>query len=498
MSSSPVEPRLKKNAIGLLANVGIGIAATTPATGVALVFGLLASGVGVHMPGAILLGFVPILLISGAYLNLNRAEPDCGTVFAWATKAFGPWMGWIGGWIVVASLAVIVTNFAQLLGTYSFLLVGADSAASSTGAVTVLGTTWFVALTVIAYRGIELSKRVQLPMLAFELPVFATFAIVAIVRAAVSHPPGSTTPALSWFDPTVLSVGALAAGFVSAVLMFWGWDTSVMVNEESEHSTRNPGRAAVISTIVLLAFFVLCAVGVLAWAGPDRLAANAKDILGPLGPEVLGEPLNHFLILAIITSTIAGCIFLPIGGARTMLSMARMGALPTALARIHPRFQTPSISTLVFAAASITYYLVMTIVSDSILTDSLTALGLLVAFYYALTGLCCIVYFRHRLLRNWRDAMTLGVAPLTGSVALLYVMVRTAIDLADPASSAGGTSWFGIGAPLVIAIAIALLGVVGAALMRWRAPEFFGHQREAERAVTTMVAPSATAEDQTL
>lgn len=483
-TADPASKQLKRNAIGMLASVGVGVAATTPATGVALVFGLLAVGVGVRTPAVILLGFIPILLISTAYLHLNRVDPDCGTVFSWASRAFGPWVGWFGGWIVITTLAVVVTNFAQLLGMYSFLFVGANSAADSTFAVTVLGTVWFAVLTVVAYRGIELSKRVQLPLLAYELLVFVVFAVVAIVRSGIEHPSGSVSPSISWFDPSGLSTAALASGFVSAVLIYWGWDTSVMVNEESEHQTRNPGRAAVLSTLILLGFYVICSIGVLAWAGPARLAANPADILAPLGPEVLGGTLNHLLILAVLTSSIAGCIFLPIGGARTMLSMARQGALPPAVARIHPRFQTPSVATLVFAAISVVYYVVMTAISNSILTDSLTALGLLVAFYYALTGLSCVVYFR----RQWRDGaratVMLGVAPLVGAVALLYVMVRNGIDLADPANSAGHTSWFGLGAPLVIALAIVALGILGAVASRLIAPAFFAKRAEAAPANT--------------
>lgn len=485
----PQQQQLKRNAIGMLASIGVGVAATTPATGVVLVFGLIVAGVGVNMPGTILLGFVPILLISGAYLHLNRVDPDCGTVFSWATRAFGPWVGWFGGWIVVTALAVVVTNFAQLLGTYTFLLFDADGAAGSTTAVTAMGTAWFLGLTAIAYRGIELSKRVQLPLLAFEMLVFLTFAIVAIVRAGIEDPAGSMSPSLSWFDPTGLSTGALAAAFVSSVLLFWGWDTSVMVNEESEDRTRNPGRAAVLSTIILLGFYVVCAVGVLAWAGPERLAASPEDILSSIGSEVLGGTLDHVLTLAVLTSSLAGCIFLPIGGARTMLSMARRGALPASLARIHPRYQTPSAATLAFAAVSTTYYVVMTTISESLLIDSLTALGLLVAFYYALTGLSCVVYFRSHFRSGWRAALTLGVAPLAGALALLYVLGRSAKDYADPASSIDGASWLGLGAPLVIALAIVVLGVIGATVSRWRSPAYFRARAETAPAPAPLEVP---------
>jgi amino acid transporter len=464
---------LEHGALGFVSSVAVGVASTTPGVSAALVFGLLAAGVGVHMPATIILGFLPILLISGAYLHLNRANPDCGTVFAWASRAFGPWVGWFGGWLVIASLALVVANFAQLLGTYSFLLVGWDSAAGSTVATTVVGTIWFAILTVIAYRGVELSSKVQMPMLAVELVIFVGFAIVAIVRAQIDGPAGSVTPALSWFSPSGVSIAALSAGFVSAALIFWGWDTTVMLNEETEHSTRTPGRAAVVSTILLLGFYVIVAVGVLAWAGPQRLAENPDDIIGLLGPEVLGGTLSHLLVFAVLTSSIAGGVFLPVGAARTILSMSRAGALPASLAKIHPRFGTPSRATIVFAVISTIYYLVMTAVSGSILIDSLTALGLLVSMYYALTGLSCVVLYRDRLRKSVKEFLLLGLCPLLGAAALIYVMIRSAIDYADPVNSAGGSSLFGLGAPLVIALTVIVLGIAGAVWSWLRSKDFF-------------------------
>jgi hypothetical protein len=120
----------------------------------------------------------------------------------------------------------------------------------------------------------------------------------------------------------------------------------------------------------------------------------------------------------------------------------------------------------------------MTIISESILIDSLTALGLLVALYYALTGLSCVVFFRKRLSNSWRDAVMLGVSPLLGAAALIYVLIKTADTLSDPASSVDGTSWFGIGAPLAIAVAIVLLGIIGAIVSRIISPEFFERKTE--------------------
>ena len=468
------ERRLKRDAIGLWASVGVGVGATTPATSVALVFGLSAATVGVHLPGSILLGFVPTLMVASAYRALNRVDPDCGTTFAWATRALGPWWGWLGGWLIISSVAIVVTNYAQLLGSYTLLLVGWDTAADSTVAVTAVGSAIFAAITVVAYRGIELSQRVQLPLLALELLILVVFSLIALAKG------GGATPSLSWLNPfAVSSTGALAAGFASAVLLYWGWDTTVMVNEESEHRERNPGIAAVLSTLVLLGFYLVCAFGVLAFAGPDRIAEHPEEVLALLGPEVLGDGWQRLLIFAVLSSAVAGAVFLPAGGARTMLSMARLGALPPAFGRVHPRFRTPSFATVVFGVIGLAYFVIMTAISDTVLTDSLTALALLVTGYYSLTGFSCVVLFRHRWADGWRARLELLVLPGLGATALAYVLVKSAIDYADPASSAGGASVLGVGAPLALAVVILLVGVALMVVARATMPEFFRRRAEA-------------------
>ena len=83
-------------AIGFASNVAIGVASTAPAYSLAATLGLLVAvaGVGTHAPAVLLVSFVPMFCISLAYRALNRVDPDCGTSFAWVTRALGPRLGW--------------------------------------------------------------------------------------------------------------------------------------------------------------------------------------------------------------------------------------------------------------------------------------------------------------------------------------------------------------------------------------------------------------------
>src|SRR3954452_11632911 len=209
---------LKRNAIGYASSVVIGVASTAPGYSLAAVLGLIVavSGVGVHAPGVLIVSFVPMLLVALGYKYMNRADPDAGTTFAWATRAFGPKTGWMGGWAIIVADLIVMANLAQIAGLYTFLLFGVHH--PSIVAVTAVGIAWIAVMTVVCVIGIEVNARTQRWLLGAEIVTLGIFAVVALVRVATGHAgPGAITPTLSWFSPFAIpSVGALTAGLLSA------------------------------------------------------------------------------------------------------------------------------------------------------------------------------------------------------------------------------------------------------------------------------------------
>src|SRR4051812_47522815 len=243
---APGEPTLKTGALGYLSNVVIGVASTAPAYSLAATLGFVTAvaGVGLHAPAVLLVSFVPILFVAASYRYLNKADPDCGTSFAWGTRALGPHTGWLMGWAIIAADVIVMATLAEIAGKYTFLLVGWDSAANSTTAQIIAAVVWIAIMTWICWRGIELSARTQLFLLSFETIVLAIFAVVVLVKvyggSAGAH---AIKPQLEWFNPFSLSLSALADGVLLGVFIYWGWDSGVAVNEESEDSAEGPGRA---------------------------------------------------------------------------------------------------------------------------------------------------------------------------------------------------------------------------------------------------------------
>jgi len=416
------------------------MSSTAPAYSLAATLGFVVIVVGVKAPAIMLLAFIPMYFIAVAYAELNKREPDCGTTFTWAIRAFGPRAGWMGGWGIIAADVIVMSNLAQIAGIYGFLLVGADGLAESTFWTTVAGVAWIAVMTYICYRGIEVSARMQYGLLGIELIVLAAFAIYALVKVyAGTAPEGSLTPSLTWLWPSGMSVAELTEALLLAIFIYWGWDTAVAVNEETKDPDRIPGRAAVISTVLLLATYAIVSIATVAFAGTGEEGIglgneeNAEDVFNALGETVFGDDLfgsvfAALLIISVLTSASASTQTTILPTARAGLSMGAYRALPVSFARVHPRYLTPTVSTLWMGALSIIFYVGLTLVSENVLQDSILAVGLMIAFYYGLTGFACAWYYR-RELKTPRDLIMRGVLPLLGGTILLAVFVKACMTI---------------------------------------------------------------------
>jgi amino acid transporter len=480
-SGEVVEKGLKKDAIGYLSNLVIGVASTAPAYSLAATLGFIVavSGVGLHAPAVLLVSFVPMLLIAGAYRGLNRADPDAGTTFAWATRAMGPGMGWVNGWAIFLADVLVMASLAQIAGIYTFKLFGFTELSESLPAIIAASVVWIALMTWICYRGIELSARVQQFLLSAEIAILGAFAVVALVKVYTNHPAGSIEPAFSWFDPFAMNFKAMIDGVLLGVFIYWGWDSGVSVNEESEDANEGPGRAAVMSTILLVLIYVIVSAAGQAVGGTALLTneANQSDVLSVLGSNVFGFPWDKLLIIAVLTSASASTQTTILPTARTTLSMAYWKSIPRAFGKVHRRYLTPSFSTLLMGAVSIAWTLVILNLSSSALEDSIVAIGFPICFYYGFTGIACILYYRRELRRSARDFVLLGVAPLLGALMLFGVAGYAAVYYGH-AANVSSKPILGITLPLWMGIGGMLVGVVLMLVSRPFFREFFARRLE--------------------
>lgn len=488
-SSGSGEKGLKGGALGLISSVVVGVASTAPAYSLAASLGFVVATtagdgiVGVKAPAIMLLAFLPMYFIAVAYAELNKAEPDCGTTFTWTARAFGPKWGWMGGWGIIAADVIVMANLSQIAGSYSFRLFGVDSLADSTLWSTVAGVVWILVMTYICYRGIEVSARLQYGLLGIEVLVLVVFSVYALVKVYSGNATaGSLHPSLSWLWPSGLGLSGLVSATLIAVFIYWGWDTAVATNEEADDPATTPGRAAILSTVLLLLTYAIVSIATVAFAGVGTTGiglgneANADDIFLALGTQVFGSSgfghvMEILLNISILTSASASTQTTILPTARTALSMGAYRAVPERFARVHPTYLTPSDATVWMGLVSIVFYVGMTLVSDSILGDTIAAVGLMIAFYYGITGFACVWFYRKTMLHSARDTLMQGVLPLAGGLMLLGAFIVACFQYADP--NYGYTKIGGVGGVFVIGIGALFVGYLLMLFWQTRRPEFF-------------------------
>lgn len=469
MATSPIRLEtpegkgLATGTLGLWGSTVIGLASTAPVYSLVATLGFVVLAVGAQAPIAFIIAFVPMLLIAFAYRELNNAVPDCGTTFTWATKAFGPWVGWMGGWGVAMAGMIVLANLAQIASVYFWSLLGMQFE-NNDWRVVVVAVFFIAAMTWVSWRGIEIGERIQNVLLSIQYLALAIFIIAAIWQFATGSAPNPTPFSWEWLNPFAFTDwSAFIEAVLLAIFIYWGWDTCLALNEETKDPKRIPGRAALLTTVILLVTYVTVTIAAMMYAGLGEEGtglgneANADDFFLAIKDGLLG-PFGWVLVVAVVISAVSSTQTTILPTARGTLAMGVYRALPAKFKDVHPEYKTPSFSTLVMGTVAILYYVGMTFISDNILQDSILSLGLAIAFYYAITGFACVAYFRKDLFRSARDFFFKGLLPLLGALMLTYAFVQSAIDMWDV--DYGYTVLLGIGGTFVMGIGSLAVGIV--------------------------------------
>jgi amino acid transporter len=474
---------LKSNVVGLFGGTMLGISSVAPAYTLTATLGLLAAAVGAKTPLVFIVGFLPMFFAAYAYREFNKIMPDAGTSFTWTSKAFGPYIGWLGGWAAVVATIIVLSNLAGVAVQFLYQFIGSAvnsemiSGLWENKLVNVVTCLAFLAIAMyVAYRGIDTTEHVQIVLVSFQLVMLLVFAVLAIAKSGASEVGEAFS--LSWFSPAGLTLSALVAGLSGSIFAFWGWDTALTVNEESKNSDTTPGRAALLCVLSILLTYLLVSVATQMYAGLGDTGLGltneevSDNVFGNLAEPILGSPLDLGLFLAVLASSAASLMTTFLPTSRTLLAMGAYKALPPAFAKLHPVHKTPSVATFTAGIGAAAFYTILTFLSESVLTDTIYSLGIMICFYYGLTAFGCVWFYRHQLFRNFNNFIFKFLFPLLGGLGLFFVLIITLRDSASP-DYGSGAHIGGVGLVLILGLGLILAGIVVMLIMRARQPEFF-------------------------
>jgi amino acid transporter len=348
------------------------------------------------------------------------------------SRTLNPYIGWFSGWVQLAANVLFCAAAPLLAGAYTLQLFNSfgwisSDVASDNRWIAVVGVLWLALVTFMVVRGIRITANFQWLLVFIEYLIVLGFAVAALVQVVSGHHPAATAFSGSWFSPGELGgIGGVATGAALAVFFFWGWDTAANVNEETKAADTSPGKAGILSMFILLFIFLLAIVAIQMFLSQNALndPNNQTDILYYFAQQLSGNPLAYLMVVAVLSSTVATTQTTLLPSSRLTFSMARDGVFPKAFGHVHAAWKTPWVGTIISSVLA-TVVIVLSVTVDSFNTNVfgnlILDIGVLVAFYYGVTGLASAWAFRKVLFSSARLFIFAGFLPLVGGLILLAI-----------------------------------------------------------------------------
>jgi APA family basic amino acid/polyamine antiporter len=392
--------------------------------------------------------FGGVLTLFGAltYAELSAALPDAGGEYVYLNAAYGPLFGFIYGWTQTwvaksASIATLATAFIAYFSDfvprlqevlYSVPLpIGPHGGPLEIRYGQLLAIGLILFLAGVNYLGVRVGGGVQVGVTALKIAL-----IGGLILAGLTSSRGSVA---NFHRSMTADPGGISGFFVALVAALWaydGWNNAGMLGSEIERPDRNLPRALIGGTICMIAIYLLTNFAYFfVLSGPEvgasqRVAADAmRRVMGPQGGSMVSVAAMISIFAALNGSILSG--------SRVPYAMARDGYFFKSMARVHPRFHTPSAGTMLFGIWS----------SLILLSGQYKELYTLVIFpswiLYGMTAASVIVLRRKRpeLPRPYR---TLGYP----WVPILFVFVALAL-LYSTLRSSPRESGIGLGVILI-------------------------------------------------
>jgi amino acid transporter len=415
-----LERSLKKGALSFLDALTMAIAGSAPAYSITVTTAALVAAAGVAGPAALWIAALPIVGIAIAFAYLNRWRPDAGAAYAWVGRAIHPALGFFAGWALL-SLSTIFNVAAALPAGQATLDLVAPGRSHDVVWAAGAGAIWFLGVLALITLGITVSAKAQLVLTWLEV-----FAVVLLCGLAIWAARAMPAAAFSWhwFFPSAFGTfQSFSAGMLVALFYYFGWDVSANLAEETAGASTASGIACILGVLVTVGLFVLAQVAVQMALTPSEIQANGGNLLPALGAAALPAPWSAIAVLAVLASAVATIETQLLQCTRLLFSMARDRVIGEAMGKLHPRFQTPWLAGFAVAGVSLLLFAgSATVPSINVLmSDLINAIGVQVAFYYALAGIACAWHYRKLMRTGWRTIAFAVIVPLTSALAVAGV-----------------------------------------------------------------------------
>jgi amino acid transporter len=360
-----------------------------------------------------------MLGIAIAYKGLNKKMANAGAAYEWTKIVFGKFFGFFSGWALLVAAMVFMVTGSVPLGTATIDLFD-PAMASNVWLTTCIGAVWFAAIGVVLITGIELTSKIQVVMSSIELLILFGISIAAFMHTGTA---GAVTHfSWSWFS-FHYPAGTFAASSLIVVFLYWGWDVTCNLSEETKGNPPNAaGNGGFLSIFVTIASFVAFTVAALMMFTLATASGFSDNLIYHVAIAAgLGKVGGYAASLALILSSVATLETTMLQFSRTLFAMGRDRALPSHFGLVHEKTLTPVRTMYLLLGVGLVMIFISSFLPSiaAILTDSVNAIAVQVCYYYGLAGLVCAWVYRDSLKESVGTFIAYVVFPALSAVVLI-------------------------------------------------------------------------------
>lgn len=415
---STKERNLAADSLSVGESIVMGTAGAAPAFSLSITMAPFIATVGFLAPASILYCGLMMFGISLSFIHLNKVIVNAGTSYAWVSHVFGRHLGFLAGWALLVCSALFMVSGSIPAATSTLLLVSPHHL-DSPGLVTGIAAIWLTLISFIAVKGIKPSAYVQVLMTSVEIVILVAVIIGGLLRI---HSLPAHTFSIAWLSLSGFTPLTFATGALTAVFLYWGWDVTLNLNEETKNTRHAPGWGAFWSVVIIILLFVCFSIAALLLLTDAEIKDAQTNILFVMADKLFPRPWSYLAVISVILSSIGTLETSILQFTRTLFSVGRDKVLHHRYGQLHHEWNTPWVATLTIWLFGMGFLLFSSYspTIELIIKDSINAIGFQIAFYYSLTGLACAWYYRDK----WKGLIEfLGYIlwPVVSSIFLIFI-----------------------------------------------------------------------------
>ena len=413
------ETKLAAGSLGLVESIIMGVSGAAPAFSAAASTAALVTAVGVHSPSNILFCGLIMFGVAFAFMYLNRMSANAGASYAWVSVIFNKDIGFFAGWSLLVASTIFMVCGTIPLATSTLALIKPEMVSNPMW-VTVIAAGWLTLISAVLLKGIKLTSYLQILFTIFEVGILI-FVIIAAFVYFLKHPSHVIT--LDSFNPFNFSLDLFVKGAIISLFLFWGWDVTMNLTEETKDPHKIPGKAAMWSMVIvtlLFVTFIMCALIVLT---DQEIKQAGPNILLALADKMFPRPWGNIALIAVITSSLGTIETSILQFTRTIFAKSRDGALHKRWSKVHATWQTPWAATLLIWGLGMIFLIFASQepTITSIIAVSIDSIGFQVTCYYSLCGFACAWHYRSAVVKRFSRVIPLVIWPILSAVTLISI-----------------------------------------------------------------------------